>query len=239
MFYNLAFTKYVAVQVVMRSGLDVIALRRILCGETLEQWENLRHLVAEHEFIDCQDKVTWSHNGKSKFVVRELYLWLKVGRLVGYRSIWQLKIPNKVYIFLWLMIKNNILTKHKLVRTWWTGNEECHFCRAKESIDFFFDCAVAKMIWHVVTCPFGFPNIQPRLSNLMGNWIKSFPKDQREVVLCGGITICWTIWKTSNRACFDKIFHDDPTSLVYRLCSYINAWSVLQKTKTEEELSKE
>ena len=40
----------------MRSGLDMIVFRRILYGETLEQCENPRYLVAEHEFGECRDK---------------------------------------------------------------------------------------------------------------------------------------------------------------------------------------
>ena len=103
------------------------------------------------------------------------------------------------------MLINNILTKDNLVRRGWTGNEERHFGGAKESIDhLFFECVVAKLIWHVVTCAFGLPSIPANLSDLMGNWIKPFPGGQRKVVLCGSITICWTIWKARNRACLIK-----------------------------------
>lgn len=179
--YSIAVTKNVTVQFLMRSGLDMIVFRRILYGEALEQWENLRYLVPEHEFSECQDKVTWSLNGRNKFVVRELYLWLKDGRLVGFRSIWKLKIPNKIKVFLWLMLKN-ILTKDNLVIRGWTRNEECQFCGAKGSIDhLFFECAVAKLTSHVVSRAFGRPSIPANLFDLMGN----------------------SIWKTRNRACFD------------------------------------
>lgn len=122
----------------------------------------------------------------------------------------------------------------------WTGNAECHFCGVKESIDhLFFDCAVAKLIWQVVACAFALPRIPSNLADLMGPWIKSFPTDLRRMVLCGSVTICWTIWKARNRACFDKIFPDDPASLVYRLCYYLKTRSILQRSqdrrRTEEE----
>lgn len=159
--------------------------------------------------------------------------------MVRYRSIWKLQIPNKIKIFLWLMLKNSILTKDNLTRRGWTGNDECHFCGAKESIDhLFFGCAVAKLVWQVVTCAMGIANIPRKLSDLVGPWLRSFPAEQRKMILGGEVTICWTIWKARNRACFDKKNPDDPTVLVYRLCHYLNSWSILQKPqdrgKTEE-----
>lgn len=90
---------------------------------------------------------------------------------------------------------------------------------------------MAKLFWQMVAFAFGIPSIPAKLSDMMGDWIKAFPRDQRRVVLCGGVTICWTVWKARNRACFGKKNPDDPTSLVYRLCFYLNAWSILQKTQ--------
>lgn len=96
---------------------------------------------------------------------------------MGFRSIWKLKIPNKIKAFLWLVTKNSILTWDNLIRRGWTGNEECFFCGSKERIDhLFFDCVLAKMIFLVVTFSFGIPTIPSSLSDMMGGWIRTFPK---------------------------------------------------------------
>lgn len=99
----------------------------------MKQWEELKKLVDEVELIESKDRVSWLLNSKNKFVVKELYLFLKSSPLFGFRGIWKLKLPLKIRVFLWLMIKNSILTKDNLIRRGWTGNEECHFCGVKES----------------------------------------------------------------------------------------------------------
>lgn len=39
---------------------------------------------------------------------------------------------------------------------------------------------------------------------MLGAWLHSFARNQRHLVLRGGVTICWTIWKTRNCACLIK-----------------------------------
>lgn len=47
----------------------------------------------------------------------------------------------------------------------------------------------------------------------------------------GGSIICWTIWKTKNSACFDRKFPDDPSAVIFKLCSLLKSWNILQKTE--------
>jgi hypothetical protein len=71
------------------------------------------------------------------------------------KFLWKTKIPMKVRIFLWLMIKCSVLTKDNLLRRGWTGDPHCHFCSKNESIDhLLFSCALAKLIWQVIMCTF-------------------------------------------------------------------------------------
>lgn len=149
--YNLTFSKKPTVQEVRTAGIDSIVFRRVLHDETDVQWDEVLKLVAEVEIREDQDRVRWHLNNKNKFVVKELYLLLKTGRLVGYISLWKLKIPHKIKIFLWLMLRNSILTKDNLLRRAWAGNTESHFCGAKKIINhLFFDYALARLIWQVV-----------------------------------------------------------------------------------------
>jgi zinc-binding in reverse transcriptase len=55
---------------------------------------------------------------------------------------WDLKIPLKIKVFMWLVGKNIILTKVYLAKRSWSGNHSCSFCDEEETVDHLF-----------VTCP--------------------------------------------------------------------------------------
>ena len=128
------------------------------------------------------------------------------------------------------MLKNSILTKDNLVRRGWTENEYCHSCCQKGTIDhLLFHCGLARFIWQVFLCAFGLVRPPDGADDMAGTWINSFPEAQRKLVLSGGATVCWTIWKTRNDACFNKKYPDDPASVVFRICNVLNGWALLQK----------
>jgi hypothetical protein len=58
--YNLAFKKCLTVHTVKQEGWGVIRFRRLLYGETLAQWEELKRLVDGIHLNDQEkDKVKW------------------------------------------------------------------------------------------------------------------------------------------------------------------------------------
>jgi hypothetical protein len=69
--------------------------------------------------------------------------------------------------------------------------------------------------------------------DLFGNWIKSFPKDQRHLVMCGASAVCWVLWKTRNDVCFNRAVVSDPTNIIYRLCNVLNNWAILQRNQDQ------
>lgn len=87
---------------------------------------------------NCKDRDSWSLNSKNKFVVGDLYLHMKASRLVGYRSIWKLKVPHKIKSFQRLMLKSSIMTKDNMLRRGWIRIDQCHFCCEKETINHLF-----------------------------------------------------------------------------------------------------
>jgi hypothetical protein len=80
------------------------------------------------------------------------------------------------------------------------------------------------------------------VEDLFEAWIKSFLKNQRNLVLCGAAAICWTLWKTRNDACFNNKKSNYSTNVIYRLCNLLSGWSILQtdqgRRNTEEGVEK-
>jgi hypothetical protein len=82
-------------------------------------------------------------------------------------------------------------------------------------------------------CAFQLVRPPENTSDLFGNWIKSFPKDQRHLVMCGASAVCWVLWKTRNDVCFNRVTGSDPANMVYRLCNVLNSWALLQKNQDQ------
>jgi hypothetical protein len=56
------------------------------------------------------------------------------------------------------------------------------------------------------------------VDDLFNGWIKSFPKSQRNLVLCGAAALYWILWKIRNHACFNNKYPNDPVNVIYMLC---------------------
>lgn len=68
---------------------------------------------------------------------------------------WKVKLPIKIKIFSWLVLRNSTLTKDNLRRRGWKGNDHCQFCGVSETSDhlFFLDVlwlSLCGMLWHVL-----------------------------------------------------------------------------------------
>jgi hypothetical protein len=132
------------------------------------------------------------------------------------------------------MLKCSVLTKDNLLRRGWTRDPHCHFCSKSESIDHLLcSCALAKLIWQVILCAFQLVRPPENTTDMFGNWIKSFPKNKKHLVMCGASAVCWVLWKMRNDVCFNRTIVSDPANIIYRLYNLLNDWAILQKNQDQ------
>jgi hypothetical protein len=92
----------------------------------------------------------------------------------------------------------------------------------------------------MVLCAFHLVRPPETAKDLFGAWIKSFLKNQRNLVLCGAVALCWSLWKTRNDACFNNKKPNDPANVIYIGCVIcFLAGPFCRQTKTEETLRRE
>ena len=73
-------------------------------------------------------------------------------------AVWQLHVPPRVHVFLWLLSQNKLMTRDNLNKRKLNKPECCTFCTEDESIEhLFFQCIVAKHVWHFVSEFFSLP----------------------------------------------------------------------------------
>ena len=154
-----------------------------------------------------------------------------------FRFIWGVRLPLKVKIFLWLVLKGKILTKDNLLRRGWSGDEACVFCGMDENINhLFLVCSLSKFIWNIVGCAFNLPCPPVDIQQLMNNWMGCSDKRIRRLVIVGVVAIVWSVWRVRNTACFHLKWPLELVSVMYDVCRCIGLWSKLQKEADQEAL---
>lgn len=84
-----------------------------------------------------------------------------------YKKLLKFRVPLKSRIFIWLTVKNKILTKDNLYkRDWRKGDKKCQFCSNDETIQhFFFECPLIRMLWNTVIRALNLKSVLKRLFN--------------------------------------------------------------------------
>ena len=121
--------------------------------------------------IQGEDQVTWTLTANGIFSVKSLYNEMMLND-IGYphKFMWKAKLPQKIKIFLWLVLRNSILTKDNLVRRGWKGSVNCHFCGDVETINhLFISCSVARLIWSIFHCTYNFNRKPESVKDLFGD----------------------------------------------------------------------
>jgi hypothetical protein len=112
--YQLSFQKGFTVKKLKQQGWDMIQFRRTLLGDALQQWDALKDMVDRIQLTEGKDRVKWKIETSGQFRVKDLYLQMRAEGSFPQKFLWKTKIPMKVRIFLWLMIKYSVLTKDNL-----------------------------------------------------------------------------------------------------------------------------
>jgi len=156
--YILAEQKNVSLASVWDGRTLKISFRRRVEPRLIRLWEELVSLVELVNFeTDC-DSIIWTFQGNGQFAVHPMY------KAVSFRGIqpvhtpvvWQLNVPPRIHIFLWLMANNKTLTRSNLVKRQNLDDLSCLFCAESETVHhLFFECYVPTTMWLILSEIFG------------------------------------------------------------------------------------
>ncbi|XP_066160362.1 uncharacterized protein [Oryza sativa Japonica Group] len=176
-----------------------VSFRRALVGQNLTLWYNLCASIAHIQLDDSTDCFRWNYHQNGHFSVKSMYLAsISNGYIDRNKFIWKLKMPLKIKIFMWYLLKGVVLRKDNLARRNWNGGLTCCFCMKNETIQhLFMDCHYAKFIWRAVQFSFGLhlPRSMPHMFN---GWLQGVDKDKRKLILVGASALCWALWHIDN-----------------------------------------
>jgi hypothetical protein len=87
---------------------------------------------------------------------------------------------------------------------------------------------MAKLVWGCVAFAFGI-NKPTNVRHLFGPWLRSYSKEQRNLVLIGMSALCWAIWISRNDLIFNKSQYISILQVIFRGVFWIRSWVVLSK----------
>ena len=126
--YSIVRRKSSTIANVMRSVPLNVSFRRSLVGQNLAYWHELCASIVHIQLNQSSDSFRWNYHQNGIFSVRSMYLALiNNGYIERNKIIWKLKMPLKIKIFMWYLLKGVVLTKDNLARRNWNGSLRCYF----------------------------------------------------------------------------------------------------------------
>jgi hypothetical protein len=141
-----------------------------------------------------EDRIVWSL-GKKGFSVNSLYKKKMSDQVaMSCRFLWKSKLPHKIKIFIWLVVRNKILTKDNFKKRNWHDSGDCCFCGCAESIDhLFFNCSIARYVWRVIQVALNLDFIPKNTRELCDSWMKNPKNKATNMFLFGCGVVFWAI----------------------------------------------
>ena len=116
------------------------------------------------------------------------------------------------------------------------GDPNCVFCDCVETTaHLFFQCPVAKVIWSIVAKCFGATNVPSNLEQCW-QWCERWFPFGKQFHPWGVAAICWAIWKSRNKACFEQKLINSPLEIICHACALMIYWSRLFAEFDHEQL---
>ena len=106
------------------------------------QWLELLGIINSISLSDDEDQLLWRYDSKGIYSSKSLYAIVNFRGVqpVYLPSVWEIKIPPRVQIFLWLLSQNKIMTTDNLRKRGMPKPLECCLCKEFESVaHLFFD----------------------------------------------------------------------------------------------------
>jgi hypothetical protein len=225
--FDLALDKDISVNKVLSSNFDALSFRRRMIGNLQVLYDELVALCANYTLSVQEDRVKWCMGNKG-FTVNSLYKKNSIDQAtVPYRFLWKSKLPQKIKVFIWLVVRNKILTKDNLIKRSWHGSSKCYFCGGLESIEhLFFKCSIARFVWRVIQIALNLDFIPKSIGELCDRWLNKSKDRISNLMIFGCGAVFWAIWRTRNDWFFgDKILLD-PANIIFLCCFWLDSWAI-------------
>ena len=149
-----------------------------------------------------EDGLQWQLRGNGFFDIRSCYLVLRGSQPMNFpwRSIWHVKAPRRVSLFVWSAAWERILTIDNLKRGCQLARW-CCMCQCDgETVNHLqFHCFTASVLWSFVFRMFGIQEVLPRrVADLDFGWRNWFGRHNSDIWNLVPLCLMWSLWCKQN-----------------------------------------
>jgi hypothetical protein len=190
-----------------------------------------------------EDVPSWKFSRTGEYSVKSAYFYTMENlvdnrelRVDGeWRRIWELKIPQKMKVFLWRVARGCLPTRERLQQKGVNCTNNCEHCQHNFENEWhiFFGCVKAQETWEVA-------GLWPQIAGLFesANGFVSFffhllqLLSQNEIILF--VASLWSIWKRRNQKIWENI--DAQPLVSFQLArDVIHNWQVVRNARQQQQ----
>jgi hypothetical protein len=178
---------------------------------------------------DESDALIWCYNSSGVYSTRSFY------SIINYRgvthvfipSIWDISLPPKVQLFLWLLSHKKLATVDNLNKKGLSKPSSCKFCDEEESIShLFFECVVAKAVWSYASQFLGF-HIAGDYISVASKWLSKGKIYVVNIIITAAVLS--GLWHTRNDFVFNAQVWSVVKLVLRRVLSLSMEWKIIYK----------
>lgn len=142
-------------------------------------------------------------------------------------TIWDLHLPLKIKIHMWLILQDGINTKDKLIQRGWSGDPSCVFCFSNETLDHLFLLCEDILLFWTIFNDFNKDDYKLDLTSIKNMWLSSFSSNSAlQIKMQSFIGIVWwVIWLNRNKREFNSGTIPSIIDIYYSVSSLLYDWT--------------
>ena len=188
------------------------------------QWQEILAIAGSIVFSTSEDQLIWQYESKGVYSSSSMYSLVNFRgvRQIFLPTVWKLKIPPRIQVFLWLFSQNKIMTRDNLRARGIPKPLECEMCKEIETVKHLFsECIVARELWQDFFEIFGVQITD--FESVASKWICNKSFMHFNVV---SSAILWTIWNNRNNLVFDKVTWINMKQVWRLVLLYLRNWKI-------------
>ena len=201
-------------------------LRRLCFDDEIDSaavfLNKIQDMILPHQGPDVWE---WTANSTGQYTANSAYKVLMEGAAAVtqedcFAKLWSIKVPSKIAIFAWRLIRDRLPTRHKLQRRQvQVADTSCPLCRVEEENagHLFFHCSKIQPLWWEAMSWINIKGAAPLTPKMNFNQHMGLQADgvRSNRWQCWWMALTWSIWKTRNSIVFsngsfnaNKLFED-------------------------------
>jgi hypothetical protein len=195
-------------------------------AETVE-WENLCRIFDLNPVLEGEDEVRWALEPSGEYSTNSMYCKLSQGGAIAhFKEVWRNRVPPKIRVFLWQLIRGRLPAGDQLVKRRGPSNGSCAFCGEWETCDhIFFTCHIARFMWagirDLLACswdPAGAADFVAIANGLTGRL--------RRIAWYTFAAQSWALWNIRNKLAIEGSLISSPADAIFKISIYMQSWRV-------------